>query len=97
MVAVQLTCWLELIILPYTLKNKGSAKSCSQELPLGMGYFWNFLGSELQVNKVYHVKFSSPVDITDFWKTESMGVDVSPCVCEADKLSQIEREEAKII
>ena len=26
-----------------------------------------------------------------------MGVDVKPCVCEADKLSQIEREEAKII
>ena len=26
-----------------------------------------------------------------------MGVDVRPCVCEADKLSQIEKEEAKII
>ena len=26
-----------------------------------------------------------------------MDVDVRPCVCEADKLSQIEREEAKII
>ena len=26
-----------------------------------------------------------------------MGVDVRPCVCEADKLSQIEREEVKII
>ena len=42
------------------------------------------------------MKFSSPVDITDFWKTESMGVDVKPCVCQADKLSQTEREEAKI-
>ena len=55
-------------------------------------------GSESQVNTVYHVKFSSPVDITDFWKTESMGVDVRPCVCEVDKLrSQKEREDAKII
>ena len=26
-----------------------------------------------------------------------MGVDMTPCACEADKLSQIEREEAKII
>ena len=26
-----------------------------------------------------------------------MGVEVKPCVCEADKLSQVEREEAKII
>ena len=65
--------------------------------PLGWVIFGISPGSESQVNKVYHVKFSSPVDITDFWKTESMGVDVKPCVCEADKLSQIEREEAKII
>ena len=65
--------------------------------PLGWVIFGISPGSESQVNKVYHVKFSSPVDITDFWKTESMGVDVKPCVCEADKLSQIEREEDKII
>ena len=65
--------------------------------PLGWVIFGISPGSESQVNKVYHVKFLSPVDITDFWKTESMGVDVKPCVCEADNLSQIEREEAKII
>ena len=29
--------------------------------------------------------------------TESMGVEVKPCVCEADKLSEVEREEAEII
>ena len=29
---------------------------------------------------------------SDFWKTESMGVEVKPCVREADKLSQVERE-----
>ena len=43
------------------------------------------------------MKFSSPVDIADFWKTESMGVDVRPCACVAGKLSQIEREGVKII
>ena len=37
------------------------------------------------------------MDLSDFWKTESMGVDVKPCVCEADKLSQVEREKAEII
>ena len=35
--------------------------------------------------------------MSDFWKTEAMGVEVIPCVCEADKLTQAEREEAEII
>ena len=38
-----------------------------------------------------------PVDLSDFWKTETMGVEVKPCICEADKLSQVEREEAEVI
>ena len=33
----------------------------------------------------------------NFWKTEAMGVEVKPCVCEADKVMQAEREEAEII
>ena len=43
------------------------------------------------------VKYATPVDLSDFWKTESMGVKVKPCVCEADKLSHMEREEAEVI
>ena len=38
-----------------------------------------------------------PEDLSDFWTTEAMGVAVTPCLCAADKLSPIEREEAKII
>ena len=38
-----------------------------------------------------------PVDLSDFWTTEAMGVAVTPCLCASDKLSQIEREEAKMI
>ena len=47
--------------------------------------------------RVLHVKFTAPVDLSEFWKTESMGVLVKPCVCEADKLSQVEREEKVLI
>ena len=36
-------------------------------------------------------------DLLGFWKTESMGVEVKPCVYEADKLSQVEKEKAKVI
>ena len=44
-----------------------------------------------------HVAYATPVELTDFWKTEAMGVEVKPCICDADKLSQIEREEAEVI
>ena len=81
----------------HTGETKEVQNLVARNSPLGWVIFGIFPGSESQVNKVYHVKFSSPVDITDFWKTESMGIDVKPCVCEVDKLSQIEREEAKII
>lgn len=35
--------------------------------------------------------------MSDFWATEAMGVEVKPCVCDADKLIQTEREEVKLI
>ena len=83
--------------LLHTGETKEIQNLVARSSPLGWVIFGIFLGSESQVNIVYHVQFSSQVDTTDFWKTESMGVDVRPCVCEADKLSQIKREEAKII
>ena len=49
------------------------------------------------VTSILHVKYASPIDLTDFWTTETMGVAVKPCVCDADKLTQTEREEAKVI
>lgn len=38
-----------------------------------------------------------PEDLSGFWSTEAKGVAITPCLCAADKLSQIEREEAEII
>ena len=80
----------------HTGETKEMQNLVARNSPLGWVISGISPGSESQVNKVYHVKFSSPLDITDFWKTESMGVDVKPCLCEAYKLSEIEREEAKI-
>lgn len=54
-------------------------------------------GEMLETSRVLHVKFEMPVDLTDFCKTETIGVAVKPCVCEADKLTQVERKELKII
>ena len=81
----------------YTGKTKEVQNLVAKNSTLEWVIFGISPNSESQVYKVYHVKFPSPVDITDFWKTGAVGVDVRPCVCDADKLSQIEREEAKII
>ena len=48
-------------------------------------------------SRILFVKHSMLVDVTDFWTTETMGVQVKPSVCDADKLSQVEREDAKMI
>ena len=62
-----------------------------------MGSFrWTFRGNTSN-GHIYHVRFATPIEMSDFWKTEAMGVEVKPCVCEADKPTQAEREEAEII
>ena len=43
------------------------------------------------------MNYATPVDLSDFWTTESMGIEVKPCVCEVDKLTQVEREEKIMI
>ena len=63
---------------------------------------WVLFGSkpECSTSETTRVLFASEktsVDLTEFWTTESMGVEVKPCVCEADKLSQVEREEKIMI
>ena len=50
-----------------------------------------------EAKEVLLVRLVEPVDITEFWKTESMGVCVSPCTCEAAKMSSEERVELKLI
>ena len=54
-------------------------------------------GSSQSASRILFVKYATPIELSDFWKTESMGVEVKPCVCEADKLSQVEIEEAEVI
>ena len=54
-------------------------------------------GNVQPASRILFVKYAMPVDLSDFWKTEAMGVEVNPCVCEADKLSQVERKEAAVI
>ena len=66
--------------------------------PLG----WVIFGSNsddtlLEAKQVLHVRLAEPVDLTEFWKIESMGVSVVPCTCEAAEMSGQERAELKLI
>ena len=65
--------------------------------PLGWVIFGAANGQQQAVNKVLHIQLSSPVDMTDFWTTEAMGVSAKSCECNSEKLSPIEQHEKKII
>lgn len=78
-----------------TKVKKGLA---ARKSPLG----WVVFGVKSQsstpkAKQVLNIRFAPPVDISEFWKTDSMGVSVSPCTCEAAKMSPEERAEMKII
>ena len=49
-----------------------------------------------QANNVLQVSYSTPVGLSKFLPTEAMGVAVKPCICSADKLTQLEWEETRI-
>ena len=66
--------------------------------PLGWVIFGSNSDDALpEAKQVLHVRLAEPIDLRDFWKTESMGVSVSPCTCEAAKMSLQERAELKLI
>ncbi|XP_028419079.1 uncharacterized protein LOC114544723 [Dendronephthya gigantea] len=70
----------------------------ARKSPLGWVLFGSTPGcGSAETTRVLLVRYETPVDLAEFWTTESMGVEVKPCICEADKLSQVEREEKIII
>ncbi|XP_068742503.1 uncharacterized protein [Montipora capricornis] len=81
----------------HTSETREAGNVVARHSPLCWVVFGAVPGKQLEASHVYHIKLETPVDMTDFWTTESMGVSVKPCSCKAGKLSQIETEEAKII
>ncbi|XP_048590228.1 uncharacterized protein LOC116612667 isoform X2 [Nematostella vectensis] len=81
----------------HTGPSKQSDKLVARNTPLGWVVFGGSAADTEKVSQVYHVALAPHLDLATSWKTESMGVEVKPCVCEADKLSQVEREETEVI
>ncbi|KAG1697393.1 hypothetical protein GQR58_006003 [Nymphon striatum] len=66
--------------------------------PLG----WVIFGAEALTHhfesKIYHLQgISRPVDLTDFWTTESMGISCQKCECELTDIGSERLQEAKMI
>ena len=82
----------------HTGQTKQVGHLVARKSPLGWVLFRSSPGGTIcDTNRVFFVKYATPVDLSDFWTTECMGVEVKPCVCEADKLTQVEREEKVVI
>ena len=70
----------------------------ARKSPLGWVIFGSTSGDLRNVTTtVLHVKVTSPVDLSEFWTTEAMGVQVDPCICDANKLNQVDPEEKVVI
>ena len=90
-----------LIGIDYAFMHSGETKQVDRlmvrQSPLGWVIFGARPGENCDAISILHVKYAKPVDLAVFWTTEAMGVNVKPCVCIADKLSQAEKEEARVI
>ena len=81
----------------HTGETREAANLIARQSPLGWVVFGATPGIPPQVNCVFNVKVHTPVDMTDFWTTETMGVAAKPCGCGVEKLSPVERREVNVI
>ncbi|KAG1650686.1 hypothetical protein GQR58_027818 [Nymphon striatum] len=63
--------------------------------PLGWVVFGSNVADDTFVSGVHHVQASvRPIDLSEFWTTEALGVSCSKCDCSPSRLSPIESREA---
>ena len=74
-------------------ETREAANLIARQSPIGWVVFGATPGKHAQVSRIFNVKVPTPVDVTDFWTPETMGV----AAREAEKLSPVECREAKII
>jgi hypothetical protein len=70
----------------HTGETKEAENLVARRSPLGWVVFGATSGYQRRVNKVLHVQLTNPVDMTDFWTTEAMGVTAKLCKCNPEKL-----------
>ena len=75
----------------HTGETKQSRHLVARNSRLGRVVFEATSGRIQQANSVLLVSYSTPIDLSNFWTTEAMGVAAKPCICSADKLTQLEQ------
>ena len=64
----------------------------ARNTPLGWVIFGGSPGYPSANNQgILHIRYSDQVNLSDFWQTETMGVQAKECSCETDSLSHVER------
>jgi len=54
----------------------------ARKAPLQWVVFGGESGETQMHGPVHHVRVAAPIEMSDFWKTEPMGVEAKPCLCE---------------
>ena len=70
----------------HTGRDEAIGTSCSQKLTSRAG---NLRSSIKKDSAGLLVSYSTPVDLSKFWTMKAVGVAVKPCICSADKLTQL--------
>lgn len=78
-------------------KTKEKMNLIARCSPLGWTVFGGLLKGNVNATTILHVKRTEPVDMTQFWKNEAMGVNPRHCTCEAENHKSVEEIEARVI
>ncbi|XP_022799862.1 uncharacterized protein LOC111337764 [Stylophora pistillata] len=81
----------------HTGETRQSEHLVARNSPLGWVVFGTTASKGQEKGRLFFVNYAAPVDLSEFWSTESMGVSARSSDCSMDKLTQLEREEKKII
>nr|XP_054771128.1 uncharacterized protein LOC129279041 [Lytechinus pictus] len=74
------------------IRESRDSSLIARKSPLG----WVVFGGSPDAEKngaVFHIKIASPVNLTDFWETEAMGVQYNNCQCEPIDMTKDDRDE----
>nr|XP_054772115.1 uncharacterized protein LOC129280086 [Lytechinus pictus] len=78
-------------------ESKETHNFTARHSPVG----WVILGTlphkRMEPSKVLHVQLAKPVDLTEFWTTESMGVKGIDCQCQPTGMTKADKEEYDLI
>ena len=64
----------------HTDQTRQAGEVVARKTPRGWVVFRGSLGNVQLASCILFAKHAMPVDLSNFWKTESMGVEVKPCV-----------------